>query len=107
MLSNRMPELSTLEVLVLVQETGSLSAAGSALGISQQAVSSRMRTIESNTGCTLLTRTPRGSTLTEEGQLVAGWAQEVLAAAQRMDTAIQALRHDRQSASSLREPDGS
>ncbi len=42
----------------------------------------------------LLTRTPRGSTLTESGELVAGWAAEVLAAGERLDAGIASLRSD-------------
>ena len=45
-------------------------------------------------GSALLTRTPRGSTLTESGALVAGWAAEVLAAAERLDAGIASLRSD-------------
>lgn len=92
MLSNRTPDLTALEMLVAVHDSGSLSAAGKLLGLSQQAVSQRMRTLESLIGSTLVTRTPRGSTLTEEGVLVAGWAAEVLAAAERLDAGISSLR---------------
>ncbi|GAC1370743.1 MAG: hypothetical protein NVSMB43_06240 [Pseudarthrobacter sp.] len=94
MLSPRIPELSALEMLAAVHDLGSLSAAGKHLGLSQQAVSSRMRSLESQIGSALLTRTPRGSTLTESGALVAGWAAEVLAAAERLDAGIASLRSD-------------
>lgn len=94
MLSPRIPELSALEMLAAVHDLGSLSAAGKYLGLSQQAVSSRMRSLESQIGSALLTRTPRGSTLTESGALVAGWAAEVLAAAERLDAGIASLRSD-------------
>nr|WP_250647501.1 LysR family transcriptional regulator [Dermabacter vaginalis] len=94
MLSPRIPDLSALEMLAAVHDLGSLSAAGKHLGLSQQAVSSRMRSLESQIGSVLLTRTPRGSTLTESGALVAGWAAEVLAAAERLDAGIASLRSD-------------
>ncbi|OFI38602.1 hypothetical protein BIU82_04610 [Arthrobacter sp. SW1] len=93
-LSPRIPELSALEMLAAVHELGSLSAAGKRLGLSQQAVSSRMRSLESRIGAALLTRTPRGSSLTEAGELVAGWAADVLAAAERLDAGIASLRSD-------------
>jgi len=92
MLSSRMPELSALEMLATVHALGSLSAAGKKLGLSQQAVSSRMRSMESRLGTVLLTRSPRGSTLTDTGALVAVWAADVLAAAERLDTGIASLR---------------
>ena len=78
----------------MIHELGSLSAAGKQLGLSQQAVSSRMRAMESQIGATLLTRTPRGTTLTETGALVAGWAEQVLAAAGRLDSGISSIRSD-------------
>lgn len=94
LLSPRIPELSALEMLATVHDLGSFSAAGKHLGLSQQAVSSRMRSLESQLGSALLTRSPRGSTLTETGALVAGWAAEVLAAAERLDAGIASLRSD-------------
>ncbi|MFS0717136.1 LysR substrate-binding domain-containing protein [Arthrobacter phoenicis] len=93
-LSPRMPELSALEMLVTVQELGSLSAAAALLGLSQQGVSSRMRALETQIGSALLTRSPRGSNLTDTGVLVAGWAAEVLAAAERLDTGIASIRSE-------------
>lgn len=89
-----MPDLSALQMLVTVQEVGSLSAAATRLGLSQQGVSSRMRSLEAQVGTPLLTRSPRGSSLTETGALVAGWAADVLAAAERLDTGIASLRSE-------------
>ncbi|MHB1235305.1 MAG: LysR family transcriptional regulator [Microbacteriaceae bacterium] len=92
MLSSRMPELTALQMLRLVHQTGSLSAAGKALGLSQQAVSSRMRALEKLAGSSLLERSPRGSTLTPTGALLADWAEDVLAAAERLDAGIASMR---------------
>lgn len=71
-----------------------MSAAGAALGLSQQAVSSRMRELESQIGTSLIARSARGSTLTSTGTLIAGWACEVIDAADRLDAGIAALRRD-------------
>ncbi len=89
-----MPDLSALQMLAAVQERGSLSAAAHFLGLSQQGVSSRMRSLETQIGSALLTRTARGSTLTGTGVLIAGWAAEVLAAAERLDAGIASVRSD-------------
>lgn len=89
-----MPDLSALQMLAAVQERGSLSAAAHYLGLSQQGVSSRMRSLETQIGSPLLTRTARGSTLTGTGVLIAGWAAEVLAAAERLDAGIASVRSD-------------
>lgn len=95
MLSQRMPDLSALQMLAAVQEFGSLSAAAHHLRLSQQGVSSRMRSLEAQVGAQLLARTARGTTLTETGALIAGWASEVLAAAERLDAGISSVREDR------------
>jgi DNA-binding transcriptional LysR family regulator len=95
-----MPELSALEVLLAVAEAGSLNAAARALGISQQAVSARIRAIETQTGVVLVSRTPRGSSLLPAGVVVAEWASRLLEVAAEVDAGLAALRHDR--AASLR-----
>ena len=60
-LGSHVPELRALELLVVVSRTGSLSAAAAELGITQQAASSRVRTMESLVGAPLLDRSRRGS----------------------------------------------
>lgn len=94
MLSQRMPDLAVLQTLAAVQELGSLSSAAHQLGLSQQGVSARMTFLEAQVGAPLLVRTARGSTLTDTGVLIAGWAVEVLAAAERLDAGIASLRAD-------------
>lgn len=94
MLSPRVPELSALEMLDAVNRLGSFSAAGKELGLSQQAVSSRIRALEKQVGSTLFVRTARGSALTPTGLLVANWSSDVLAAAERLDAGITAIRND-------------
>jgi molybdate transport repressor ModE-like protein len=94
-LSPRVPELRALELLVLVARTGSLGAAAAELGISQQAASSRVRTMEALVGEPLVARSTRGSHLTPTGELVVQWADQVLHAAQKLDAGITSLRTDR------------
>ena len=95
MLSPHVPELRALELLVVVSRTGSLTAAAAELGISQQAASSRLRTMEAMVGAPLLARTRRGSALTQTGELVVQWASRVLGAAEQLDAGITALRTGR------------
>ncbi len=94
-LSSHIPELSALEVLLTVARTGSLNSAAREIGVSQQAVSARIRSIESQTGVTLLTRSARGSSLTPGGVVIAEWAARLLDVAAELDAGIAALRHDR------------
>jgi molybdate transport repressor ModE-like protein len=94
-LSAHVPDLSSLELLLAVARTGSLGAAGRELGLTQQAVSSRIRTVERLIGVPVVNRGPRGSQLTEPGALVVDWARGVLAAAEQLDAGIAALRGER------------
>lgn len=95
MLGSHVPELRALELLVVVARTGSIGAAAAELGITQQAASSRMRTVEALVGEPLVTRSRRGSALTPTGELLVQWAGRVLEAAQELDAGITALRTDR------------
>lgn len=95
MLGPHVPDLRALELLVVVARTGSLSTAAAELGITQQAASSRIRTAEELVGAPLLTRTRRGSALTQTGDLVVQWGTRVVDAAEQLDAGIAALRQDR------------
>jgi molybdate transport repressor ModE-like protein len=93
-LSVRVPDLAALEVLLSVARTGSLGRAAQETGVSQQAVSARIRAMEAQTGVTLVQRTARGSSLTAEGAVIAQWAARVLDVAGELDAEIAALRKD-------------
>ncbi|QIX27581.1 LysR family transcriptional regulator [Nocardioides sp. JQ2195] len=95
MLSSHIPDLRGLELLVVLARTGSLSSAAQELGISQQAASSRLRTMESVVGASLVARTRKGSKLTAHGDLVVQWASGVIDAAEQLDAGIAALRQGR------------
>ncbi len=95
MLSPRVPELAALQMLSAVARTGSLRLAATDLGVTQQALSQRVRAMESRVGVPLLTRSPRGSQLTHEGRLIEQWASRVLDAAAELDAGITTLRSDR------------
>ena len=93
-LSARMPELSAFEVLLAIARTGSLSAAGREVGLTQQAVSSRLTAIEAQAGVQLVARTTRGSQLTQAGVVVAEWADQLLGVAQHVDAGLASLRSE-------------
>ncbi|KQS64988.1 LysR family transcriptional regulator [Modestobacter sp. Leaf380] len=92
-LSPHVPELTALELFLDVAAGGSIGAAGRAQGISQQAASSRLRSLERRLGVTVLDRGATGSRLTEAGVALAAWAARVVAAATELDDAAAALRH--------------
>ncbi|HEY5017694.1 MAG TPA: LysR family transcriptional regulator, partial [Streptosporangiaceae bacterium] len=85
-------DLGALRALREVGRQGSIAAAASVLGVSQQGLSARMRTLERAMGVTLLGRTPSGSHLTEQGRLVVGWAEDVLDAADRLEAGLRSIR---------------
>ena len=94
-LGPHVPELRALELLVEVGRNGSVSSAAQALGITQQAASSRIRNMEAVVGAPLLVRTRRGSELTPTGDLLVQWADRVLQEAAHLDAGITALRSSR------------
>ena len=88
------PDLGFLELLVAVDDHGSLGAAARAIGIAQPNASRAVRQWEHRLGLVLLRRTPRGSTLTAEGTVVVHWAREVLDDLDRLVDAAVALPAD-------------
>jgi DNA-binding transcriptional LysR family regulator len=94
-LSDRMPELGSFEVLLAVAQAGSLNAAARELGVTQQAVSARVASLEARAGIRLLTRTAHGSTLTASGVVVVEWADRLMRTAHDVDAGLAALRPDR------------
>jgi molybdate transport repressor ModE-like protein len=96
-LSPHVPGLPALELLLVVARTGSLNSAARELGVSQQAVSARVRAIEAQVGVPLISRTARGSRLTAEGAVIAEWGARLLDVAAQLDAGIAALRTDRRS----------
>lgn len=95
MLSQRVPDLDSLELLIAVATTGSLGRAAVARGISQPAVSARIQRMEQVVGLPLVQRSARGSTLTAAGALLADWGRDVLVAAAVLDAGIGSLRSGR------------
>jgi DNA-binding transcriptional LysR family regulator len=96
MLSPYVPDLRALEVLAAVDEAGSLRGASAVVGVTQQAVSLRVRAIERQVGVPLLVRGAHGSHLTAAGRLLTEWGSRVLGAAAELDAGIATLRTDRQ-----------
>lgn len=90
----RTPSITELRILESAVRTGSFSAAGRELGITQQAVSSRVRELERLLEFDLVLRSPAGVTATEAAQSLLRNIAEVLDAATRLDLQISELRHE-------------
>jgi DNA-binding transcriptional LysR family regulator len=93
-LSSRMPELASFEIVLAIAETGSLGGAARELGLTQQAVSRRLASMEAQAGVTLAVRTTRGSQLTPAGVVVAEWAARLLEVAHDIDADLGSLRKE-------------
>ena len=85
-------ELENVRAFVAVAESHQFQTAGARLGISQQAVSKRVASLERELGLRLFARTPRGALLTLDGQALLPRAKELLRAEAR---ALDAVRPDR------------
>jgi DNA-binding transcriptional LysR family regulator len=94
-LSGHVPDLAAIEVLLAVARAGSFNAAAAEVGVSQQAISARIRSIEAQTGVVLVHRGPRGSELTQDGIVVAEWAARLLDVAAEFDAGLDTLRQVR------------
>ncbi|WP_338665359.1 LysR substrate-binding domain-containing protein [Pararoseomonas sp. SCSIO 73927] len=92
----RTPPLESLWAFHVVAETGSLTAAAAALGVTQPAVSKRLRDLEALLGCALVRRGANALSLTERGRRFAaelgeGFAR-VQAATERLGAEAAPLR---------------
>lgn len=84
-------DVITIELLVALDELGSLSAAARHLSISQPAASARLREFEARWKLSVAQRTPRGTVLTLDGQAVVSWARRVQNELRAFETGLQAL----------------
>lgn len=89
------PDIKALELLAAAVRYGSISAAARECGVTQQSGSTRLRGVERQLGLELFLRTPRGIVPTAEGEIVASWAEGVLAGAERFRAGIETLRDER------------
>lgn len=89
------PDLTALEILVRVAETGSLGAAARGLGLAQPNASRALARLERQVGLSLVVRTPAGSRLTTEGEVVAAWAREAITAMDRVALGARSLAAQR------------
>ena len=76
--------IEIVRTVVAISETGSLTKAAGKLGLSQPAVSSQIRRIQSMVGGPLFARTANGTTATQLGKLVLHQARRILEANDQM-----------------------
>jgi molybdenum-dependent DNA-binding transcriptional regulator ModE len=78
------PAVRTFQMLVAISETGSLTKAAERLGLSQPAVSSQIKRIQTMVGGNLFTKTVNATTATQLGKLVLHQARRILEANDQM-----------------------
>jgi DNA-binding transcriptional LysR family regulator len=76
--------IEIVRTIVAISETGSLTKAAERLGLSQPAVSSQIKRIQSLVGGPLFTKTSHGATATQFGKLVLHQARRILEANDQM-----------------------
>jgi DNA-binding transcriptional LysR family regulator len=80
-----------LRVLCEVARRGSFSAAATALGYTQPAVSRQIKTLEAEVGAVLVRRVPAGAVLTDAGRLLVERAETILARLEDAEMELKAL----------------
>jgi DNA-binding transcriptional LysR family regulator len=80
--------LENLALFLRIVEKGGLAAAGRELGLSAASVSERLVALEKYYGATLLHRTTRAISLTDEGRLLVEGARRLLAEADELEAQI-------------------
>jgi len=91
---DRLPfDLRSLEIFIAVCETGSMGAASRLLGLTQPAVSQATADLERKTGVALFDRKTRPLGVSPSGLLLRKRAEQLLADAQQIPSALRELRH--------------
>ncbi|MFC3613620.1 LysR family transcriptional regulator [Lutimaribacter marinistellae] len=81
-------DIDALRALGAIEEQGGVTRAAAHLGLSQSAVSHKIRRLEVNLDCALLTRRPGGPLFTDAGRDLLGYARRIL---DMHDEALRAL----------------
>lgn len=86
-------ELKQLYYFVTVADEGGISSAARRLYMTQPPLSAQIKSLEEELGCTLFTRTKKGTELTEAGKLLYQRAVGVLEMADAVQREVSALGH--------------
>ncbi|NMO00062.1 LysR family transcriptional regulator [Gordonia sp. TBRC 11910] len=88
-------DLAALELLVAVDDHGSLSAAARTLSMAQPNASRALGRLERQLGVTLLQRTTAGSKLTAQGTMIVHWARQIVGDAESLLRVADGLQSSR------------
>lgn len=93
-MNNRWPDLSVLELLVAVTESGGLGAGARAVGMAQPNASRAIANLEKELGVTLLTRSAKGAEITSAGAVLVDAARRLLEQARTFRAITESLSSD-------------
>lgn len=85
--------LEQLKCLVDIAHTGSITNSAQRLFISQQAVSKSIKQLENELGIELLIRTKTGVTLTQAGEEVVRYAENILNESEKLRARVEEIKH--------------
>ena len=91
-----MADIAELRAFCAAADLGSLGRAARLLGVTQPALSKRLRALEALTGATLLERSPRGVTLTHAGTRLYAEARKLLTQAEAVESLMGGLAGEEQ-----------
>lgn len=77
-MSSRRMDIDALRALRAVKMHGGVTRAADALGLSQSAVSHKIKRMETSLGCDLMDRRPGGGTFTADGEALLAYAEKIL-----------------------------
>ncbi|MBJ3815382.1 LysR family transcriptional regulator [Shimwellia pseudoproteus] len=93
---NNLPILSDLRVFIIVARRAGFAAAAEEMGVSPAFISKRIALLENTLNVTLLHRTTRRVTITEDGERIYEWAQRILHDVDQMMDELSDIRQDPQ-----------
>ncbi|KZF17991.1 LysR family transcriptional regulator [Rhodococcus sp. EPR-134] len=94
-MTRRWPDLTTLELLIGIDDHGSLSAASRSANIAQPNASRAVKALERQLGMPLIHRRSTGATLTPQGTVIVHWARRVLANSRQLLDVAEGMRTER------------
>src|SRR5579859_4044761 len=86
-------DLERIETFLLIARSGSVTRAARSLGLSQPALTERLRALERDLGAELFARTRRGVRLTDAGRALVPHAERAVGAIEEGRRSLDRLRH--------------
>ncbi len=93
-MNHYLSDIVSLQLLISLENTKSIGKTARMSGLSQPAVSMRLKNFETRMGIQLFSRDPNGTVLTEAGRTVCIWAKTVIDLIENYDYTINALKEN-------------